>query len=318
MRDMKQRVVISAADHGQKLLLLFSARLGKRFHHRRSAVGGSVRIHQFGVNRNSAFFGNRLDQHLRSLSSPHPDASRSVSRISTLIRTRLGMLLTAPGNTSQIPTVATVSIAPLVRAAFSIARINSAAAHSASWRSGIKHSARVSACSFNRDFQARRRCNVRSPLQAESAAAPAAGLVRYAIQQTPCSSRAGNFTSASSPAIPAWPRTSSSVLPSPSFNRLRRFCRKTPGKQSAAQAANPKTRRLFRSKNQQLDRMLRTKAALLQCTYGFQASQHSHDAIVFPCVGDRVDVRTGADRGRFGIGTVPARESIADWHPDEP
>ena len=63
--------------------------------------------------------------------------ARSVSRTSTLIHTWLGILLTAPGKTSHIPTVATVSIAPLVRAAFSIARISSDAAHRASRRSGM-------------------------------------------------------------------------------------------------------------------------------------------------------------------------------------
>ena len=71
--------------------------------------------------------------------------SRSVSRMSTLRRTWLGMLLTAPGNTSQMPTVATVSIAPLVRAAFSIARINSAAAHKSIAAVGHQNSAGVSA-----------------------------------------------------------------------------------------------------------------------------------------------------------------------------
>ena len=64
--------------------------------------------------------------------------SKSVSRMSALRRTRLGILLTAPGNTSQIPTVATVSTAPLLRAALSIARISSAAAQRASRRSGIR------------------------------------------------------------------------------------------------------------------------------------------------------------------------------------
>ena len=63
---------------------------------------------------------------------------RSVSRTSTLRQTRLGMLLTAPGNTSHVPTVATVSTAPLERAAVSRAKINSAAAQRASRRSGIK------------------------------------------------------------------------------------------------------------------------------------------------------------------------------------
>ena len=69
------------------------------------------------------------------------------------------MLLTAPGNTSQMPTVATVSTAPLVRAAFSIARINSAAAQSASRAVGHQDATGVSARAFNQhsaDWPARR------------------------------------------------------------------------------------------------------------------------------------------------------------------
>ena len=66
------------------------------------------------------------------------------------------MLLTAPGKTSQMPTVATVSIAPLVRALFSIARISSAAAQRASRRSGIKNTAGVSARTFNQNAETRR------------------------------------------------------------------------------------------------------------------------------------------------------------------
>ena len=50
---------------------------------------------------------------------------------------RLGMLLTAPGKTSQTPTVPTVSIAPVALAAASTASAISAAARNASRRSGI-------------------------------------------------------------------------------------------------------------------------------------------------------------------------------------
>ena len=64
------------------------------------------------------------------------------------------MLFTAPGKTSQIPTVATVSIDPVDRAAFSTARISSDAAHSASRRSGITTAARVPSRAFDRDSHA--------------------------------------------------------------------------------------------------------------------------------------------------------------------
>ena len=54
------------------------------------------------------------------------------------MRTRLGMLLTAPGNTSQTPTVPTVSTDPVERAADSTARAISAAARNASRRPGMR------------------------------------------------------------------------------------------------------------------------------------------------------------------------------------
>ena len=62
----------------------------------------------------------------------------SVSRISSCRRTRLGTLLTAPGCTSQVPTVATVSMDLVASVLRSIARISSAAAQRASRRSGMR------------------------------------------------------------------------------------------------------------------------------------------------------------------------------------
>ncbi len=54
------------------------------------------------------------------------------------------------------------------------------------------------------------------------------------------------------------------------------------------------------------------EAASLQCTYGFETSQHSHDAVVFSRVGDGIDMRAGANRRRCSIGTRPASERVAD------
>jgi len=67
------------------------------------------------------------------------------------MRTRLGMLFTAPGKISQMPTVPTVSIAPVPLAADSTASATSAAARKASRRSG-EDAARVAALAF--DLQA--------------------------------------------------------------------------------------------------------------------------------------------------------------------
>ena len=58
--------------------------------------------------------------------------------------------------------------------------------------------------------------------------------------------------------------------------------------------------------------MFRPESASLQCTYGFESSQHSHDAVVFSRVGDGVDMRAGANRRRCRIGTRPASEGVAD------
>ena len=63
--------------------------------------------------------------------------ARSVSRMSMSMRTWRGMLFTAPGSRLRVPTVPTVSSAPLVRAARSTAWITSAAATSGSWRTAI-------------------------------------------------------------------------------------------------------------------------------------------------------------------------------------
>src|SRR5208282_3900708 len=71
--------------------------------------------------------------------------------------------------------------------------------------------------------------------------------------------------------------------------------RERPGKQPAAEASDSKSRWLFRREHKQLDRILRAKSAALQGPYSFKTSKNSHDAVVLPRVGNRVDVRAGAD-----------------------
>src|SRR6516165_1468494 len=130
-------------------------------------------------------FAARLRQSVSIACMTWSRRSRLVSRISTLSHTRLGMLFTAPGNTSHTPTVATASIEPLVRASFSTARINSAAAHKASLRSGINT---APACPPKPSIKIRSLREPRYDLQfrAALAAAPVRGPAQCVIPQMPC------------------------------------------------------------------------------------------------------------------------------------
>src|SRR5580704_2712954 len=92
----------------------------------------------------------------------------------------------------------------------------------------------------------------------------------------------------------------------------RRICRKSPRQQPAPEATDAKACRLFRRENKQLNRMLWTKSTLPQRPYRFQASQDSHNAVEFPCVRNRVDVRTRAHDRLHRIRAVPASESVSD------
>ena len=85
--------------------------------------------------------------------------------MSTLRRTRLGILLTAPGNTSQMPTVATVSIAPLARAAFSIARYQFGRCAESVAAIGHQNAAGVSARPLDHNAETRRRGDFRDDAQ---------------------------------------------------------------------------------------------------------------------------------------------------------
>ncbi len=77
----------------------------------RVALRGRVGIEQFRSNVDAAASRHSCGLR-RSCRSTRSRRSPSMSRTSISMRTRLGMLLTAPGKTSQTPTVATVSMEP--------------------------------------------------------------------------------------------------------------------------------------------------------------------------------------------------------------
>ena len=147
----EERIVIGAAHH---LLVALARRLGRLFQrgqNRSIACRGRIGIDQFRRDGDAA-----PARHFVALRPAGPSSTRSrrapsVSRMSVSSRTREGMLLTAPGNTSHTPTVATVSIAPVDLAAVSSARINSAAAARASLRPGISLRAGMAAFALDHE-----------------------------------------------------------------------------------------------------------------------------------------------------------------------
>jgi hypothetical protein len=53
------------------------------------------------------------------------------------------------------------------------------------------------------------------------------------------------------------------------------------------------------------------ESSALQGAYGFESSDYSHDAVVFPCIGDRIQMGTGADGRCSGTVTVIVTEEVA-------
>ena len=134
----EKRIMIGAADHVLEAEPVFLARTNRAPRLCRGHIR-QARLHSACQCAQRPRVSSRFSAKLRSIAPMTLSRrARSVSRTSRLRRTRLGMLFTAPGKTSHIPTVATVSIDPLDRAAFSTARINSDAAQRASRRSGIR------------------------------------------------------------------------------------------------------------------------------------------------------------------------------------
>ena len=83
------------------------------------------------------------------------------------------------------------------------------------------------------------------------------------------------------------------------------------GHHSASQTANAEARRFFSGEDDQLDGTPRREAKLLQNANRFKAAEHADAAVVEARVGDRVNVRAGADGRERWIGTFPARKGIA-------
>ena len=129
--------MIGAADHALERQPVRFASLDQGVHDQRSAVRGRIGVDEFQI-----WHGRRGDPRLRrkparSSSSTASRLASSMSRTSTSIRTRLGMLLTAPGKTSQTPTVPRCRSSRWIVRSLSTAKAISAAARNASCRSGI-------------------------------------------------------------------------------------------------------------------------------------------------------------------------------------
>src|SRR5271170_7716213 len=92
----------------------------------------------------------------------------------------------------------------------------------------------------------------------------------------------------------------------------RRISRHGARKQPAAQTSDSKTRRFLRSEKEELDGMFRTESAALQRANRFQSSQHAHDAVIFPGIRYRIDVRAGSHRRSARLRAVPSRKGISD------
>ena len=84
------------------------------------------------------------------------------------------------------------------------------------------------------------------------------------------------------------------------------------GHHAAAQAADAEAGRLLGGEDDQLDRASRLESKLLEDANGFEPSEHANAAIVEAGVGNRIDVRAGADGREVRLSALPAREGVAD------
>ena len=218
-----------------------------------------------------------------------------MSRTSVVISTREGTLLTAPGNTSQMPTVPTVSIAPdgfgrrFERENQFGGRCQRilAARH--------KLSAGVSAFAFDHDTLAGGRGNVRHQADVELFLLEIGALLDVQLDKLmEAASRHGNgFRRTGEPRLRAQFFQSAAILVAQS-ERL--FGREYSGHHAATQAANAESRRLFGGEDDEFDGPPRLESELLQNANGLKTAKHSHTAVVEAGIGNSVDVRTGANR----------------------
>ena len=90
------------------------------------------------------------------------------------------------------------------------------------------------------------------------------------------------------------------------------FHRQTSRKQAAAQAADTKPRRLFRSEHHEFDRAPRLIATALQRANRLEPTENTNRSVVSSRIGNRIRVGTCADGREIGFQTRPARECISD------
>ena len=149
------------------------------------------------------------------------------------------------GNTSQMPTVATVSREPAARAALSTARMISAAAHSASLRSGISTPPAWPPGSFDHDFQARRGRDALDDAQRQTCAFQQRTLLDMQLDESAVAAafEPHRFETAFHSRLRenVLQPLACAVLQSP-----RVFRRERSGHHAAAEAADAEARRLFR------------------------------------------------------------------------
>ena len=203
-----------------------------------------------------------------------------MSRTSTVMRTRLGMLLTAPGKTSQMPTVATVSIARWTSRAASTASAISAAARKRRGDRGISTapawppSPSISICKLAGAAMA-----VTTP-SGMSGAFEQRTLLDVQFDEGVIRSRAAARPLASGPEKPAAGADLIERRALGVAQRCRRVRVERAGQQAAAEAADAEARRLLRSEQDQFDGSPRTKAGALQRADRFQSAEHADRAVV--------------------------------------
>ena len=222
------------------------------------------------------------------------------------------MLLTAPGKTSQTPTVPTVSMAPVDLAAASSARISSAAAASASLRPGISLPPAWPPSPSISDAQAGRRGNVRHQADIDSFLLQKRALLDVQLDKLmeASSGNGDRFKRASESGA------ARATLPG----------RGLPCRASASACAGESTPAIMRLPRQPMPKRVGSSAVkmtssierrglkpkLLQNANRFKAAQHAHAAVIEPGVGNRVDVRAGADGRKLRLAALPARKGVAD------
>src|SRR5207244_13557197 len=77
-------------------------------------------------------------------------------------------------------------------------------------------------------------------------------------------------------------------------------------------AADAEARRLLRREYKKFNRVPGPESVTLQRANCFESAKHSNDAIVFPGIRNRINVRTRAHGGCRGISADPSRENVSN------